>query len=72
LRRSIAGCAARLSDLVDGHYRKYLSRLHEWLGEARLNVVRAFERLGLFVEPVDGIFVWADSSQRLFVASNCV
>jgi DNA-binding transcriptional MocR family regulator len=47
--------------LVDGHYRKYLSRLHERLGEARLNVVRAFERLGmeLFVEPADGMFVWA-------------
>jgi DNA-binding transcriptional MocR family regulator len=27
--------------LVDGHYRKYLSRLHERLGEARLNVVGA-------------------------------
>src|SRR5580700_143619 len=26
--------------LVDGHYRKYLSRLHERLGEARLNAVR--------------------------------
>jgi DNA-binding transcriptional MocR family regulator len=47
--------------LVDGHYRKYLSRLHERLGEARLNVVRAFERMGLklFVEPADGMFVWA-------------
>ena len=47
--------------LVDGHYRKYLSRLHERLGEARLNVVRALERLGmeLFVEPSDGMFVWA-------------
>lgn len=47
--------------LVDGHYRKYLSRLHERLGEARLNVVRAFERLGLelLVEPADGMFVWA-------------
>ena len=47
--------------LVDGHYRKYLSRLHERLGEARLNVVRAFERLGMevFVEPTDGMFVWA-------------
>jgi aspartate/methionine/tyrosine aminotransferase len=33
--------------LVDGHYRKYLSRLHERLGEARLNVVRTFERIGL-------------------------
>lgn len=47
--------------LVDGHYRKYLSRLHERLGEARLDVVRAFERIGLelFVEPADGMFVWA-------------
>jgi DNA-binding transcriptional MocR family regulator len=47
--------------LVDGHYRKYLSRLHERLGEARVNVVRAFERIGLelFVEPADGMFVWA-------------
>ena len=47
--------------LVNGHYRKYLSRLHERLAEARLNVVRAFERIGLelFVEPRDGMFVWA-------------
>jgi DNA-binding transcriptional MocR family regulator len=47
--------------LVDGHYRKYLSRLRERLGEARRNVARAFERIGLqlFVEPADGIFVWA-------------
>jgi DNA-binding transcriptional MocR family regulator len=47
--------------LIDGHYRKYLSRLYERLGEARLNVVRTFERIGLqlFVEPADGMFVWA-------------
>jgi DNA-binding transcriptional MocR family regulator len=47
--------------LVDGHYRKYLSRLQERLGEARRNVVRSFERMGLelFVEPADGMFVWA-------------
>jgi DNA-binding transcriptional MocR family regulator len=47
--------------LVDGHYRKYLSRLHERLGENRLNVLRDFERMGLelFVEPADGMFVWA-------------
>jgi DNA-binding transcriptional MocR family regulator len=47
--------------LVDGHYRKYLTRLHERLGEARVNVVAAFERLGMgvFVEPADGMFVWA-------------
>jgi DNA-binding transcriptional MocR family regulator len=47
--------------LVNGHYRKYLSRLQGRLGEARLDVVRAFERIGmeLFVEPTDGMFVWA-------------
>jgi DNA-binding transcriptional MocR family regulator len=47
--------------LVGGHYRKYLVRLQERLGEARHNVVRAFERIGLelFVEPADGMFVWA-------------
>lgn len=47
--------------LVDGHYRKYLSRLHERLGAARLDVVRAVERIGLelFVEPADGMFLWA-------------
>src|SRR5436190_15895884 len=47
--------------LMDGHYRKYLSRLHERLGEARLNVVRSFERIGLelFVEPADGVSIWA-------------
>jgi len=47
--------------LVDGHYRKYLSRLHERLGEARVNVVRTFERIGLelFTEPLDGMFLWA-------------
>ena len=47
--------------LVDGHYRKHLSRLRERLGEARVNVVRAFERIGLemFTEPTDGMFIWA-------------
>ena len=47
--------------MVDGHYRNYLSRLHERLGEARPSVVRAFERIGLelFAEPSDGMFVWA-------------
>ncbi len=47
--------------LVDGHYRKYLARLHERLGQARIETVRAFERIGLelFVEPPDGMFVWA-------------
>jgi DNA-binding transcriptional MocR family regulator len=63
--------------LVDGHYRKYLSRLHERLAEARINVIRAFERIGLepFVEPADGMFVWArfphvDDSLTLAEASQ--
>ncbi len=47
--------------LVDGHYRKYLARLQGRVGEARINVARAFEDMGfeLFVEPSDGLFVWA-------------
>jgi DNA-binding transcriptional MocR family regulator len=47
--------------LVDGHYRKFLSRLHKTLEEARLNVAHAFERIGmqLFVEPEAGMFLWA-------------
>jgi DNA-binding transcriptional MocR family regulator len=47
--------------LADGHYRKFLVRLQERLGEARLEVVRAFEHMGLelFAEPADGMFVWA-------------
>ncbi len=47
--------------LVDGHYRKFLAQLHGRLGEARLNAIRAFERLGLqlFVEPEAGMFLWA-------------
>ena len=63
--------------LVDGHYRKYLSRLHERLGEARGTVIRAFERIGLelFAEPADGMFVWArfphiDDSLALAEASR--
>jgi DNA-binding transcriptional MocR family regulator len=47
--------------LVDGHYRKYLTRLHKSLDEARLNVTQAFERIGmqLFAEPEAGMFLWA-------------
>ena len=47
--------------LVDGHYRKFLARLHTSLEEARLNVAHAFERIGmqLFVEPEAGMFLWA-------------
>ena len=64
------------SILVDGHYRKYLGRLQERLGEARVNVVRALERIGLelFAEPADGIYVWArfphiDDATRLAESS---
>ncbi len=47
--------------LIEGHYRKYLSRLRDRLAEARTNTLRAFERIGLevFAEPADGMFVWA-------------
>jgi DNA-binding transcriptional MocR family regulator len=47
--------------LVDGHYRKYMARLHERLNAARVNVVRAFEEMGLeiFGEPSAGMFIWA-------------
>lgn len=63
--------------LVDGHYRKYLSRLQERLAEARGNVIHAFERIGieLFVQPTDGMFVWGrfpeiDDSLALAEASQ--
>lgn len=47
--------------LIDGHYRKFLTRLHKRLGESRLGVIQAFERIGLelFVEPEAGMFLWA-------------
>lgn len=47
--------------LVDGPYRKFLARLHDRLGEARLSVMRAFDRIGLelFAEPEAGMFLWA-------------
>jgi DNA-binding transcriptional MocR family regulator len=49
------------SMLVDGHYRKFLTRLHKSLDDARLAAIRAFERIGLqmFVEPDAGMFLWA-------------
>jgi DNA-binding transcriptional MocR family regulator len=47
--------------LLDGHYRKYLARLRERLDEARVGVIRAFDRIGLevFAEPAAGMFLWA-------------
>ena len=49
------------SMLIDGHYRKFLTRLHKRLGETRIDVIHAFERIGLqlFVEPDAGMFLWA-------------
>lgn len=49
------------SMLIDGHYRKFLTRLHKRLGDARRNTIQMFERLGLelFVEPEAGMFLWA-------------
>ena len=46
--------------LVDGHYRKHLARLWARLDEARHNVIRTIERVGveLFAEPTDGLNVW--------------
>lgn len=47
--------------LVDGHYRKYLSRLRDRLEDARGRVVSAFRHIGLemFAEPSEGMFLWA-------------
>jgi DNA-binding transcriptional MocR family regulator len=49
------------SMLIDGHYRKFLTRLQKRLGEARRSAVQLFERVGmpLFVEPEAGMFLWA-------------
>lgn len=47
--------------LVDGHYRKSLTRLRERIRLARERAVLALERAGmeLFVEPKAGMFLWA-------------
>lgn len=47
--------------LVDGHYRKFLTRLHKNLDEARLAAIRTLEQAGLtlFCEPDSGMFLWA-------------
>jgi DNA-binding transcriptional MocR family regulator len=49
------------SMLIDGHYRKFLTRLHKKLDEARLGAVHALQRAGLqlLVEPDVGMFLWA-------------
>ncbi len=47
--------------LTDGPYRKFLTRLHQRLDEARANVLTAMQRIGLelFAEPDAGMFVFA-------------
>lgn len=47
--------------LVDGHYRKFLTRLNQRIGDASSNTVHAFRQIGLdlFAEPDAGMFVWA-------------
>jgi DNA-binding transcriptional MocR family regulator len=58
---SFSSSSAYSCVLIDGHYRKFLTRLHKRLGESRLGVIQAFERIGLelFVEPEAGMFLWA-------------
>lgn len=47
--------------LVDGQYRKFLTRLNQSLGEARARATESFRRIGLelFAEPEAGMFLWA-------------
>lgn len=47
--------------LTDGHYRKYLERLHGRLARATEATLRMLERTGLetFIEPRGGVFLWA-------------
>lgn len=47
--------------LLEGHYRKFLAKLRALLDEARCNVIRSFERIGLraFCDPGSGMFLWA-------------
>lgn len=47
--------------LTEGHYRKYIQRLHGRLAECIGATLRVLERAGLrpFLEPREGMFVWA-------------
>ena len=47
--------------LTDGHYRKYVERLHGRLQQATGRTLRLLERLGMtvYLEPKGGVFVWA-------------
>lgn len=46
--------------LTEGYYRKYLARLQDRIGEARRNVIAAFEKIGIetFCDDDRGMFVW--------------
>ncbi|QID16956.1 PLP-dependent aminotransferase family protein [Nitrogeniibacter mangrovi] len=46
--------------LTDGHYRKYVERLHGRLAQASADALRLLERLGMevFLEPKGGLFLW--------------
>jgi DNA-binding transcriptional MocR family regulator len=46
--------------LVDGHYRKFLERLRDRLGEGGARTMRMLERVGLqpFIAPQGGVFMW--------------
>ncbi|MCB1963820.1 MAG: PLP-dependent aminotransferase family protein [Rhodocyclaceae bacterium] len=47
--------------LTDGHYRKYVERLHGRLQQATGRTLRLLERLDMsvYLEPKGGVFVWA-------------
>jgi DNA-binding transcriptional MocR family regulator len=51
--------------LTEGHYRKYVERLHGRLAEATARTLRMLERLGMevFHEPKSGVFIWARAPQ---------
>ncbi len=46
--------------LTDGHYRKYIERLHGRLAQATDAALRMVERVGLepYLEPKGGVFLW--------------
>lgn len=47
--------------LTEGHYRKYVERLRDKLGEAIARSMRMIERVGMqaFIAPQGGVFVWS-------------
>jgi len=47
--------------LADGHYRKFTARTRERIAQARCNVIKAFERMGIevFCRAEAGMFLWS-------------